>query len=95
MRVRVDGQLACNNVPMITRAAVAGFGLAFTIENQVQEHLASGRLIRVMEDWCPPFAGYHLHYPSRREPSAALHHWWRLCAIVANQGLLQGQWLTT
>lgn len=71
VRVRVDGQLTFNNVYMIIRAAVAGFGLAFVMEDQVREHLASGRLIRVMEDWCPPFSGYHLYYPSRREPSAA------------------------
>lgn len=71
VRVRVDGPLTFNNVYMIVRAAEAGFGLAFVMENQVQEHLASGRLVRVMEDWCPPFSGYHLYYPSRREPSAA------------------------
>ena len=71
VRVRVDGQLAFDNIDMITRAAEAGFGLAFVMENQVAAQIADGRLVRVLEDWCPPFAGYHLYYPSRRQPSAA------------------------
>jgi DNA-binding transcriptional LysR family regulator len=71
VRVRVEGQLAFNNVPMIIRAAASGFGLGFVMEDQVAEHLSDGRLVRVLEDWCPPFAGYHLYYPSRRQPSAA------------------------
>jgi DNA-binding transcriptional LysR family regulator len=56
---------------MIVRAAVAGFGLGFVMEDRVETHLANGRLVRVLEDWCQPFAGYHLYYPSRRQPSAA------------------------
>ncbi len=71
VRVRVEGQLAFDSVNMIVRAAVAGFGLGFVMEDHVRSHLAEGRLIRVLEDWCPPFTGYHLYYPSRREPSAA------------------------
>lgn len=71
IRVRVDGQLISNNVNMIVRAVLAGFGLGFVMEDYVQEHLADGRLVRVLEDWCPSFPGYHLYYPSRREPSAA------------------------
>jgi DNA-binding transcriptional LysR family regulator len=71
VRVRVDGQLAFNNIGMIVRAAIAGFGLGFVMEDQVTTHLAEGRLVRVLEDWCPPFSGYHLYYPSRRQPSAA------------------------
>ncbi len=71
LRVRVDGQLAFNNVPMILRAAAAGFGLACVLEDYVAAYVAEGRLVRVLEDWCPPFAGYHLYYPSRRQPSAA------------------------
>lgn len=71
LRVRVDGQLAFNNVAMIVRAAMAGFGLAFVMDDMVADQLADGRLVRVLEDWCPPFAGYHLYYPSRRQPSAA------------------------
>jgi DNA-binding transcriptional LysR family regulator len=71
VRVRVDGQLAFNNVPMIVRAAEDGFGLGFVMEDQVVGQLADHRLVRVLEDWCPLFSGYHLYYPSRRQPSAA------------------------
>ncbi|MGO4569580.1 LysR family transcriptional regulator [Rhizobium sp. 2YAF20] len=71
LRVRVDGQLAFNNTNMIMRAALDGFGLGFVMEDHVADDVASGRLVRVLEDWCPPFAGYHLYYPSRRQPSAA------------------------
>jgi DNA-binding transcriptional LysR family regulator len=71
VRVRVDGQLAFNNVAMIVEAAAAGFGLGFVMEGQAARHVAEGRLVPVLEDWCPPFPGYHLYYPSRRQPSAA------------------------
>ena len=71
LHVRVDGQVAFNNVPMTLRAAAAGFGLACVLDDQAAPMIADGRLIRVLEDWCPPFAGYHLYYPSRRQPSAA------------------------
>jgi DNA-binding transcriptional LysR family regulator len=71
LRVRVEGQLTFNNVPMMLRAATAGFGLACVLEDQVEAHVANGSLVRVLEEWCPPFAGYHLYYPSRRQPSAA------------------------
>jgi DNA-binding transcriptional LysR family regulator len=71
LKVRVEGQLAFNNVPMILRAATAGFGLACVLEDHVSTQVAEGSLVRVLDDWCPPFAGYHLYYPSRRQPSAA------------------------
>lgn len=71
IRVRVEGQLAFNSIDMIRRAALAGFGLAFLMEDQVREDLEQGRLVQVLDDWCPPFAGYHLYYPSRRQPAAA------------------------
>ncbi len=71
VRVRVEGQLALNSVRMIICAAVAGFGLGFVMEDRVTDHLADGRLVRVLEDWCPSFPGYYLYYPSRRQPSAA------------------------
>ncbi len=71
VRVRVDGQFTVNNSGMIVRAAIAGFGLGFVMEGHVETHLADGRLVRVLEDWCPSFPGYHLYYPSRRQPSAA------------------------
>ena len=71
LHVRVDGQLAFNDVPMILRAAAAGFGLACVPDDHTAPMIADGRLVRVLEEWCPPFAGYHLYYPSRRQPSAA------------------------
>lgn len=71
VRVRVDGQLTFDNSSMVIRAALAGFGLGFVMEDHVGEDLAKGRLVRVLEDWCPVFPGYHLYFPSRREPSAA------------------------
>jgi DNA-binding transcriptional LysR family regulator len=52
-------------------AALAGFGLAYVPEELAQPHVAAGRLRRVLEDWCPPFPGYHLYYPSRRQASRA------------------------
>jgi DNA-binding transcriptional LysR family regulator len=71
LRVRVEGQLTFNDAAMLVRAAKSGLGLACTLEDYVAPMLADGSLIRVLEDWCPPFAGYHLYYPSRRQPSAA------------------------
>jgi DNA-binding transcriptional LysR family regulator len=71
LKVRVEGQLAFNNMSMILRAASAGFGLACVLEDRVAAQVAEGSFIRVLEDWCPPFAGYHLYYPSRRQLSAA------------------------
>jgi DNA-binding transcriptional LysR family regulator len=71
VRVRVEGQVAFNDDEMILRAALDGFGLAFVMEDHVASGVAEGRLVRVLEDWCLPFAGYHLYYPSRRQPSAA------------------------
>ena len=71
VRVRVEGQLAFNNIGMIICAATAGLGLGFVMEDQVEAHLLQGRLVHVLKEWCPSFAGYHLYYPSRRQPSAA------------------------
>jgi DNA-binding transcriptional LysR family regulator len=71
LRVRVEGQLVFNSIALILIAALAGFGLAYLPEDQVQTHLANGQLIRVLADWCPPFSGYHLYYPSRRQPAPA------------------------
>ena len=71
LKVRVEGQLAFNNPLMILRAALAGFGLACVLEDHVAAYVAERGLVRVLEDWCPPFAGYHLYYPSRRQPSGA------------------------
>lgn len=69
--VRVEGQLTFNGFPQVVDAALAGMGLAFVLEDVVQTHLGDGRLIRVLEDWCEVFAGYHLYYPSRRQSSPA------------------------
>jgi len=71
LKVRVEGQLVFNNIALRLNAALAGFGLAYLPEDQVETHLADGRLIRVLGDWCPPFPGYHLYYPSRRQPTPA------------------------
>ncbi len=71
LRVHVDGQLGFNNTSLILDAALAGFGLAYVPEDPVRAHLADGRLVRVLADWCPPFPGYHLYYPSRRQPTPA------------------------
>jgi DNA-binding transcriptional LysR family regulator len=71
LKVRVEGQLVFNNLALRLDAALAGVGLAYVPEDQVQTHLRDGRLIRVLADWCPPFAGYHLYYPSRRQATPA------------------------
>lgn len=71
MRVRVDGQLAFNDEDIIVQASIDGYGLAFVMEDYARSAMAAGQLVSVLEDWCPPFAGYHLYYPSRRQPSAA------------------------
>ncbi|EJC79595.1 transcriptional regulator [Rhizobium leguminosarum bv. trifolii WSM2297] len=71
LKVRVEGQLTFNTIALRLNAALAGAGLAYLPEDAVQAHLADGRLVRVLEDWCPPFPGYHLYYPSRRHASAA------------------------
>ena len=71
LRVRVEGQLTYNTTAQMLNAAVAGLGLAYVPEGLVQAHMTKGRLRRVLGDWCPPYSGYHLYYPSRRQPSAA------------------------
>jgi DNA-binding transcriptional LysR family regulator len=71
VRVRVEGQFVFNTVSMILEAALDGFGIAHLPEGQVQAHLDSGQLVRVLADWCPPFSGYHLYYPSRRHHAPA------------------------
>lgn len=71
LRVRPEGSLTFNNASLLRQAALDSFGLACVMEDQVLDDIASGRLIRVLEDWCPPFPGYHLYYPSRRNASAA------------------------
>ncbi|NTJ68587.1 LysR family transcriptional regulator [Agrobacterium rhizogenes] len=71
LRVRVDGQLICNSVVHIYNAALDGFGFAYLEESLVAADLATGRLVQVLDDWCAPFEGYHLYYPTRRQSSPA------------------------
>jgi DNA-binding transcriptional LysR family regulator len=71
LNVRTDGQLIFNSSTPRLRAALAGFGLAFLPEDVALEHVAAGRLVRVLDDWCQPFSGYHIYYPSRRQSSPA------------------------
>lgn len=71
VNVRVDGQLIFNTSSHIVDAALAGLGIAYLPEEEFDPHLREGRLERVLEDWCPPFSGYYLYYPSRRQPSPA------------------------
>ncbi|UQI28775.1 LysR family transcriptional regulator [Pseudomonas bijieensis] len=71
LKVRVEGQLVFNTIAMRLEAALQGLGLAYMPEDLVQDAVAQGRLMRVLEDWCEPFSGYHLYYPSRRQNSPA------------------------
>jgi DNA-binding transcriptional LysR family regulator len=71
VNVHVEGQLTFNNLALRIEAALAGCGLAYLPEDQVRAHVAQGRLVRVLADWCQPYPGYHLYYPSRKHPSAA------------------------
>lgn len=71
LRVRVDGQLTYNTTAQMLNASLAGLGLAYVPEGWAQPHLTTGDLKRVLEDWCLPYSGYHLYYPSRRQPTPA------------------------
>ena len=72
INVHVQGQWIFNGSTPILRAALAGVGLGYVPEDVAAEHIASGRLRRVLDDWCPTYAGYHLYYASRRQSSRAL-----------------------
>jgi DNA-binding transcriptional LysR family regulator len=72
VKVRGEGQLTFNSLAMRLSSALDGLGVAYMPEDQVLPYVAEGRLVRVLEDWCPPFPGYHLYYPSRRQQSPAL-----------------------
>ena len=71
VNVRVDGQAIFNTSPHIVQAALDGLGIAYLPEEEFAPHIEAGRLVRVLQDWCPPFSGYHLYYPSRRQHSPA------------------------
>jgi DNA-binding transcriptional LysR family regulator len=72
VNVRVDGQLVVNDIELARSGAIGGLGIAYLPEDYVQAQLDSGALVRVLAGWCPPFPGYHLYYPSRRQQSPAL-----------------------
>lgn len=71
LRVRVDGRMTFNSILHVYNAALDGLGLGYVPDTLAEKDIARGRLIAVLEDWCPPFEGYHLYYPSRRQHSAA------------------------
>ncbi|CAH0244335.1 MULTISPECIES: LysR family transcriptional regulator [Erwinia] len=71
VNVRVEGQLTFNTSAHMVDAALAGLGIAFLPEEEFAPHIAEGRLVRVLEEWCHPFPGYYLYYPSRKQPSPA------------------------
>ncbi|HKH28069.1 MAG TPA: LysR substrate-binding domain-containing protein, partial [Sphingomicrobium sp.] len=71
VNVRVEGQLIVNDIALARLGALGDAGLAYLPEDYVQPYIESGALVRVLADWCEPFPGYHLYYPSRRQPSAA------------------------
>ena len=71
LNVRVEGQLVLNRTDLILQASTDGFGLACVPEERARPYLADGRLVRVLDDWCPSWPGYHLYYPSRRQPTPA------------------------
>ena len=62
-----------NTATLSVKAALSGAGLAFVPEDRISAHVEEGRLVRVLSDWCPPFAGFHLYYPSRRQPTPAFN----------------------
>jgi DNA-binding transcriptional LysR family regulator len=72
LKVRVEGQLAFNDARLIIKAARAGMGLTYVFQDLVEADLSSGALVQVLSDWTPPFSGYHLYFPSRRQQSPAL-----------------------
>ena len=71
LKVRIEGQLVFNNIAMRLESVLQGLGLAYMPEDVVRPYIEQGRLIRVLEDWCEPYSGYHLYYPSRRQSSPA------------------------
>lgn len=71
VKIKVDGQLVLNRAPLIIKAALAGHGIGFLIEDSIRDHLDNGTLVPLLQDWCAPFDGYHLYYPTRRQASLA------------------------
>jgi DNA-binding transcriptional LysR family regulator len=71
VNVRIEGQLVVNNAALARLGALCGLGLAYLPEEYVLPHITSGELVPVLKDWCEPFPGYHLYYPSQRQPTPA------------------------
>jgi DNA-binding transcriptional LysR family regulator len=72
LAIAVNGPLTLDDLDLVIQAALDGAGLTWVAEDRVAEHLASGALVRVLEDWCAPFPGFFLYYPSRKQQPAAL-----------------------
>jgi DNA-binding transcriptional LysR family regulator len=72
IEIAVNGSLILDELDLLIQAAIDGAGLAWVAEDRVAAHLATGTLVRVLDDWCPPFPGFFLYYPSRRQQPAAL-----------------------
>jgi len=72
LSVAVNGPLIVDDLELVVRAALEGIGLVFVAEHEVAPYLAGGKLVRVLQDWCQPFAGFFIYYPSRRQQTAAL-----------------------
>jgi DNA-binding transcriptional LysR family regulator len=72
LAIAVNGSLLLDELDLKIQAALDGAGLAWVAEDRVAEHLESGALIRVLEDWCPPFPGFFMYYPTRKQQPAAL-----------------------
>jgi DNA-binding transcriptional LysR family regulator len=72
LAISVSGSLLLDDLDLVIQAALDGAGLAWVAEDRVTRHLATGALVRVLEDWCPPFPGFFLYYPSRKQQPAAL-----------------------
>jgi DNA-binding transcriptional LysR family regulator len=73
LKARPQGQLVFNDAGLLVEAALAGRGIAFVLESSAERYLKDGCLIRILEDWCQPFPGFHLYYPSRRQNSVAFN----------------------
>jgi len=72
LSVAVNGPLIVDDLELVVRAALEGIGLVFVAEHEVAPYLVEGKLVRVLQDWCQPFAGFFIYYPSRRQQTAAL-----------------------
>ena len=72
VNVRVEGQMVLNDIALVRQAAIDGLGLCYLPRDYLDTKIETGEIVPVMEEWCPPFPGYHLYYPSRRQQSPAL-----------------------